>query len=105
MNDPESHAVGGNALEPPLSSEPPKHAGADHAPSSASKDGSGATGWQPIETAPKDDRTLLLFDGEVRVGWRLNDKWIELSASDFESEGFTTLHPTHWMPLPEPPSD
>lgn len=56
--------------------------------------------WQPIETAPKDGRTMLLWCGTVERlgGWVLYNEqgtW----AFDGGHEG----QPTHWMPLPERP--
>lgn len=71
--------------------------------------------WQPIETAPKDGTEVLLWLGfpfsrieyaKWYQGWGL---WID--AEDPEPEdsdevrGTGELVPTHWMPLPEPPSD
>lgn len=57
--------------------------------------------WQPIETAPKDKgvRVLVTWDALVAVGERSSlggwwvDEWAEYKK------------PTHWMPLPEPPSE
>jgi hypothetical protein len=78
--------------------------------------------WQPIETAPKEDREVLVTDGfdiwQARyidedtdgvcgywtsdyVGFECYDCWpkhrIEL--------GKAKIKLTHWMPLPEPPLD
>lgn len=59
--------------------------------------------WRPIETAPKDEPVLVLFDGTgipeimelTRSGW----VW----ANGIHR--FTGDHPpTHWMPLPAPPT-
>jgi hypothetical protein len=52
-------------------------------------------GWLPIETAPRDGTEILAWDGEVTdVIW-----WDGLAWDD----GRRTVHPTNWMPLPEPP--
>jgi len=60
--------------------------------------------WQPIETAPKDCGELLLwvpdaedmligtYLGGPEAGWHLG--WTLIR-----------IHPTHWMPLPEPPEE
>jgi len=68
------------------------------------------TDWQPIETAPKDTLVILyLRDGDIVIneGWHTYDEppygepskelyWMDLETGK-------TLHPTHWMKLPEPP--
>ena len=65
------------------------------------------SGWQPIETAPKDNTRILLHDVYERerpwatfVGawgtWIHNDGWHSIP-------GAYAKRPTHWMPLPEPP--
>lgn len=68
--------------------------------------------WQPIETAPKDGRTILVFDdGEVvTVKWRYDDRWGGAWGSeDYIQDGsiyddaLIAHSPTHWMPLPDPP--
>lgn len=46
--------------------------------------------WQPIETAPKDIRTLLILGEHVVIG-----KWDQDAEEIYE--------PTHWMNLPTPP--
>jgi hypothetical protein len=66
-----------------------------------------AGGWRPIETAPKDGTEVWAFNGEqARMHWTEGEisgvKWALwiwtdqlLAAPD---------QPTHWMPLPPPPS-
>lgn len=47
--------------------------------------------WQPIETAPKDRRILLLYqDGDVRIDW-----WHHESQQDNKIVA--------WTEIPEPP--
>lgn len=64
--------------------------------------------WQPIETAPKDGTEIL--------GWVYGERWAVCKYhknSMFKVEGFATYgwddgyewaDPTHWMPLPDPPT-
>lgn len=79
--------------------------------------------WQPIETAPKM-RTILLFavsdvdeHGAVK-NWKMATGSWHTGYEDqhTRAEGLTPwrwdgrqlkvydLHPTHWMPLPDPPT-
>lgn len=57
-----------------------------------------ASEWQPIETAPKDGKTIILVVeyGYVYTGIFHNDGYCQ----DLTGAG---LDPTHWMPLPQPP--
>lgn len=80
-----------------------------------------AQAWQPIETAPKDGTNIILADGKhATVGnWYHEEPYIheyrDLGgnyAGQDEGDGFNGwvdwsggITPTHWMPLPPPPSD
>ena len=59
--------------------------------------------WQPIETAPKDQR-ILGWDGDeiLTLDWNRSagGYWQQVSDSGRSS----AYYPTHWMPLPEPPA-
>ncbi len=60
--------------------------------------------WQPIETAPKDGNPVLLYwpywRGRAVIGYfAYTGKWCCIHALT-DGPG-----PTHWMPLPKPPSD
>ena len=56
--------------------------------------------WQPIETAPKDALILGYEDEMMRLIFWEGEEWKVVGAS-IHSWWF---EPTHWMPLPEPPS-
>ena len=74
--------------------------------------------WQPIETAPRDGTPILIFDptksshdqidglrfddaryaiGYWRV-WKENGEWM------WGNRNSAYNSPTHWMPLPDPPT-
>ena len=78
--------------------------------------------WQPIETAPKDGTRLLFWDGVChKVGhWRDESykeerfvkektngdriyKWFTVDLGHWDIDDYE-INPTHWMPLPTPPS-
>lgn len=76
--------------------------------------------WQPIETAPKDGTLILVYNGENEgyctgkhqigtASWEMaysgytDDKrceWLSNACCD----GVSNYKPTHWMPLPKPPT-
>ena len=90
------------------------------------------TGWQPIETAPKDkDILLAVAHDEYGERWPhvTQGRWIEAEPDQIDQPGhdagfvdcdyqcffpgrtfgpersrYEAKQPTHWMPLPEPPS-
>jgi hypothetical protein len=63
--------------------------------------------WQPIETAPKDGRDVLIggdysyLNGVLMASWGTGSGQIP-GWTDMEGD---TYSPTHWMPLPLPPRD
>jgi hypothetical protein len=57
-------------------------------------------GWQPIETAPKDER-VLLFCPELSA---TNKQRIELDAAYSTKGRYAHSWATHWLPLPQPPN-
>lgn len=59
--------------------------------------------WQPIETAPKNGATLLVWrpsEGEHYPAHVGVDLWSDKSW--YRSRRYQ--QPTHWMPLPAPPA-
>ena len=61
-----------------------------------------ADSWQPISTAPKDGTWILVFQ-PARGPWR--DRIKEVRGGHVASRhGWGDDYPTHWLPLPEPPS-
>lgn len=57
--------------------------------------------WQPIETAPKDGRGILVAKGFsiYVVNWDPFYEWWYVCSNII----LRANTPTHWMPLPEPP--
>lgn len=71
-----------------------------------------AAGWQDIATAPKDGTEVMLF--REMEPWRVmgHGAWFQhgkvggwIARGFHEPPGELGLaHPTHWMPLPDPPA-
>lgn len=56
--------------------------------------------WQPIETAPKDGRQVLIACPEyIHIAFWNGASWDD---GDFQDNLGTFW--THWMPLPNPPA-
>ena len=71
--------------------------------------------WRPIETAPKDGTKVLVYDesyGLPQKAWFGKDHFDEEHEGWLFGDGddyscglyFTPINPTHWMPLPKPPT-
>ena len=59
--------------------------------------------WKPIATAPKSAKRILVYNPMVGVySSNLEDGEYPLRFWDYEGIWFPK--PTHWMPLPEPPT-
>lgn len=61
--------------------------------------------WQPIETAPKDERILVYQDGAMHVAHHKSHGIVFAIVEDRDNAYVCTPPPTHWMPLPPPPSE
>lgn len=63
-------------------------------------------GWQPIETAPKDGTYILGWNDEllspVVMFWKMGPQYQSYWAT---APAHYVKRPTHWMPLPPPPTD
>jgi len=60
-------------------------------------------GWQPIGTAPKDGRRIIVWvPGAPQHVFTAH--WIARLGA-FWLDGEYDIQPTHWMPLPKPPSE
>lgn len=61
--------------------------------------------WMPIETAPKDGRSVLLWIPSSESWYYRNTicgRWVG-EYQGWSIPGISGLLPTHWMSLPEPP--
>lgn len=84
-----------------------------------------ASPWQPIDTAPKDGTKILIWDGKGQfAAWwdpTFEDDAAKNEACDWEKSHYIgawtdgcvlsfgyeetySYEPTHWMPLPPPPT-
>lgn len=72
--------------------------------------------WQPIETAPKDGRYLMVgnedgvwvacYTPTFQSGFQPDNPWISLMLNHRHIEKVKRNYssvPTHWMPLPQAP--
>ena len=77
--------------------------------------------WMPIESVPKNDPVIVFAGGQQFVAWLQDDKsdpWHDEGDGESDFNGCWCVtdnklgpfalrgsRPTHWMPLPEPPSE
>lgn len=61
--------------------------------------------WQPIETAPKDGTEVLVTKPGYTMAVAGFDYGEWRDAGDMGWGGYCDVEPTHWMPLPNPPSE
>ena len=64
------------------------------------------TGWQPIDTAPKDGTDILLFTGVqtcIACYIQHDIEWWHIDDNKHGPFPLRGPSPTHWMPLPAPP--
>lgn len=77
--------------------------------------------WIPIETAPRDGTYILVAGGKDDLGRKLERPHIATSGFRYSPSGieekvwlietldredkWIIAHPTHWVPLPEPPKE
>jgi alpha-galactosidase/6-phospho-beta-glucosidase family protein len=72
--------------------------------------------WQPISTAPKDGTRIDLWginhlhyakpgQRRVNVGWGTVRDWMGNERDDWQTWRSEDFEPTHWMPIPKPPTE
>ena len=65
------------------------------------------TKWMPIETAPQDQKILVYCaeENEYYVAFLENGIFYRHGGEQFDPDSLANDEtPTHWMPLPAPPS-
>lgn len=62
----------------------------------------GFANWQPIETAPQDGTRILTF--RSTFGESMAVAWYHVHFGWVPVNGQSWPEPTHWQPLPPPPS-
>lgn len=60
--------------------------------------------WQPIETAPRASRAILVYCQERKNTYVVCHSETR-GWQHFGGDGDLIEFPTHWMPLPEPPKE
>ena len=70
--------------------------------------------WQPIDTAPKDGRLIIVghgngvwvacYDAIFPSGYKPSNPWRSMLLNHDHIRRNHSLEPTHWMPLPKAPN-
>lgn len=63
--------------------------------------------WQPIETAPRDGREIVLLlrgDGPLSYGFDIGFWCVGEFCYSGSGLPIEECRPTHWLPIPEPPT-
>lgn len=62
--------------------------------------------WHPIETAPKDGTQILVWGDPYSYDWAIFIvRYVQINKwSGWQTWDSADQEPTHWMPLPQPPS-
>lgn len=81
----------------------PKYSPTLTTPPEVQAEGRGA--WMPIETAPKDSKSRLVWCPERKNQYLVYWNKDEENWWHFGSSGRLNEEPTHWQPLPKPPAE
>lgn len=74
------------------------------------KDKTNLRGWRPLETAPKDGSSILgvaasAYSPRAFLMWWRGDVFVSYHRPEkFVAGGVSECFPTHWRPLPDPPT-
>jgi hypothetical protein len=86
----------------------PTEAGAEQQEANARLIAAAPSGWQAIETAPKDGTAVLVYQKIDSAHWLITPAyfagghWLIVCFHDGNVE--YEIAPTHWQPLPAPPA-
>jgi len=59
--------------------------------------------WQPIETAPKDGKLILVYDTKLPAEQYGIVAWCPVGIPCWIADDGEVHDPTHWQSLPSPP--
>lgn len=65
--------------------------------------------WRGIQSAPRDGTRIILWafrsnvEGLPMRPFLIEGRWVDLGDGGYWETAFNKVHPTNWMPRPEPP--